>query len=115
MIDWDFVRDCVVASFAVALGFVVAVMAAYAMILGIGALLGPGELHNTWGDSTEFSSLMTGQERFSEHETNISGVTVVVDHQTGNQYLCTPDGVTGLMDADGTPLRVMEASDDGED
>ena len=79
------------------------------------SLFGVGELHNTWGDSIEFRQLMSGGERFSEHETNIGGVTIVVDHQTGNQYLCTPEGVVGLTDADGTPLRVLEASDDGED
>lgn len=115
MIDWEFVRDCVVAALAVALGFVVATVVAMCAILGICALLGTGEPHNTWGDSVEFSSLMTGQERFSEHETNIGGVTIIVDHETGNQYLCTPEGVTGLTDADGTPLRVWEATDDGED
>ena len=43
-----------------------------------------------------------GGERFSEHETNIGGVTIVVDHQTGNQYLSTPGGIVGLTDADGT-------------
>ena len=115
MIDWDFVKECLTAVVAAVLSFFAGIILLLALLTGTFYLLGVGDLHNTWGDSAEFSSLMTGQERFSEHETNISGVTVVVDHQTGNQYLCTPDGVTGLMDADGTPLRVMEASDDGED
>ena len=114
MIDWDFVRDCVVVLLAVAFGFVVAIVMVTCAILGIRALLGTGEPHNTWGDSAEFSQLVTGQERFSEHETNVYGVTVVVDHETGNQYLCTPDGVTGLTDVDGSPLRVLEVSDDGK-
>lgn len=114
-IDWDFVKDAVVAAIAVAIGFVVAVVLVTLVILGGCALFGTPDLHNTWGDSVEFSSLMTGQERFSEHETNIGGVTIVVDHETGNQYLCTPEGVTGLTDVDGTPLRVWEATDDGED
>ena len=114
MIDWDFVRDCVVASLAITFGFVVTIVVVAFVLSGIGSLLGVGDLHNAWGDSAEFSQLMTGQERFSEHETNVAGLTVVVDHETGNQYLCTPEGVTGLTDADGTPLRVKEATDDGE-
>ena len=103
-------------------GFLVAVVViaavvpiAVSVIWVIDAVLGMGEPHSTWPESAEFSSLMTGQERFSEHETNVDGVTVVVDHETGNQYLCTPEGVTGLTDVDGTPLRVWEATDDGED
>lgn len=71
-------------------------------------------LHSTWPESAEFSQLMTGQERFSEHATNIDGLTVVVDHETGVQYLCDEDGMTALLDVDGSPLRVLEASDDGE-
>lgn len=114
-IDWDFVRDCVVALLASVFGFAVAVVVVAFALSGIGSLLGPGELHNTWGDSIEFRQLMSGGERFSEHETNVDGITVVVDHETGNQYLCTPEGVTGLLDVGGTPLRVKEATDDGED
>ena len=71
-------------------------------------------LHSTWPESAEFSQLMTGQERFSEHATNVDGLTVVVDHETGVQYLADGNGMTALLDADGTPLRVREASDDGE-
>lgn len=75
--------------------------------------LGP-DLHSTWPESAEFSQLMTGQERFSEHATNVDGLVVVVDHETGVQYLADGNGMTALLDADGTPLRVREASDDGE-
>ena len=114
MIDWEFVRDCVVASLAVAFGLVVATVMVTCAILGIRALLGSGELHNTWGDSAEFSQLATGQERFSEHATNADGLTVVVDHQTGAQYLLTATGACPLLDVDGSPLRVLEATDDGE-
>lgn len=114
MIDWDFVRDCVVTLLAVAFGFVVALVVVACAILGIRALLGPGELHNTWGDSAEFSTLATGQERFSEHATNVDGLVVVVDHATGVQYLLTATGACPLLDVDGSPLRVIEASDDGE-
>lgn len=72
------------------------------------------DLHSTWPESAEFSQLMTGQERFSEHETNVDGVTVMVDHETGAQYLVTSTGACPLLDVDGSPLRVMEATDDGE-
>lgn len=72
------------------------------------------DLHSTWPESDEFEHLMTGQERFSEHATNVAGLTVVVDHETGVQYLTDGHGMTALLDADGTPLRVREASDDGE-
>ena len=71
-------------------------------------------LHSTWPESAEFSQLMTGQERFSEHATNVDGLTVVVDHETGVQYLADGHGMTALLDADGAPLRVLEATDDGE-
>ena len=114
MIDWKFVRDCVVATLAVAFGLVVVIVIVTFAILGIGALLGHSEIHNTWGDSVEFRQLMTGQERFSEHATNVDGLTVVVDHETGVQYLADGDGMTALLDVDGSPLRVMEATDDGE-
>ena len=78
--------------------------------------LGP-DLHSTWPESAEFSQLMTGQDRFSEHETNVSRWVVVVDHATGNQYIASVDGdaICPILDVDGTPLRVMEAADDGEE
>ena len=72
------------------------------------------DLHSTWPESAEFSQLMGGQERFSEHATNVDGLTVVVDHETGVQYLADGDGMTALLDVDGSPLRVLEATDDGE-
>ena len=72
------------------------------------------DLHSTWPESAEFSQIMTGQERFSEHATNVDGLTVVVDHETGVQYLADGDGMTALLDVDGSPLRVLEATDDGE-
>ena len=71
---------------------------------------GQSDLHSTWPVSAEFSQLMTGQERFSEHATNVDGLTVVVDHETGVQYLADGDGMTALLDVDGSPLRVREAA-----
>ena len=70
-------------------------------------------LHSTWPESAEFSQLMTGQERFSEHATNVDGLTVVVDHETGVQYIVgnSVHAVCPLLDADGTPLLVLEAGE----
>ena len=74
------------------------------------SLAGSDGLRNAWGESAEFSQLMGGQERFSEHATNVDGITVVVDHETGVQYLADGHGMTALLDVDGTPLRVKEAA-----
>ena len=83
-------------------------LAAYVLyVVGCGS-----DLHSTWPESAEFSQLMTGQERFSEHATNVDGLVVVVDHETGVQYLADGHGMTALLDVDGTPLRVKEATDD---
>lgn len=79
-------------------------------VMGI-ASLATREPVSTWGESAEFSQLMTGQERFSEHATNVDGLVVVVDHETGVQYLADGNGMTALLDADGTPLRVKEAAE----
>ena len=66
-----------------------------------------------WPESTEFSELETGQDRWSLHDTGEPSLYVVVDHRTGVQYLLHDDrssaGLCPLLDADGTPLRVLEA------
>lgn len=69
---------------------------------------------STWPDSAEFSHLMTGQTRFSTHESGEKNILVLVDHSTGVQYLVTATGACPLLDVDGSPLRVLEAGDDGE-
>lgn len=71
------------------------------------------EPESTWGDSAEFYQLATGQDRFSEHETNLGRWVVVVDHQTGVQYLAEVRGraVCPLLSADGSPLLVAEAGE----
>lgn len=67
---------------------------------------------NGWPGSAEFSHLMTGQTRFSCHDSELKNVFVLVDHQTGIEYLVTLTGTCPLLDADGTPLRVLEAGDE---
>lgn len=89
-----------------------AFVAALVMIAVMGiASLATREPVSTWGESAEFSQLMTGQERFSEHETNVEGTWVLVDHSTGAQYVVTGEGVCPLLDSDGTPLLVAEAGE----
>ena len=79
-------------------------------VMGI-ASLATREPVSTWGESAEFSQLMTGQDRFSTHETNVPGLRVLVDHSTGAQYVVTNSGVCPLLEADGTPLLVAEAGE----
>lgn len=79
-------------------------------VMGI-ASLATREPVSTWGESAEFAQLATGQERFSEHETNVEGTWVLVDHSTGAQYVVAGGGVCPLLDADGTPLLVAEAGE----
>lgn len=95
-------------------GFCLVLIVAVACIVAGCIASGQTDLHSTWPESAEFSQLMGGQERFSEHATNVDGLVVVVDHETGVQYLVDGHGMTALLDVDGAPLRVREASDDGE-
>lgn len=65
---------------------------------------------STWPESMEFSKLESGQDRFSVHDTNVSDFKIIVDHQTGIEYLYGHDnGMTPLLGVQGEPLRVFEA------
>lgn len=67
---------------------------------------------STWPDSDEFEHIETGADRFSVHETNLRYWDVIVDHSTGVQYLYRYKfGLCPLLDADGTPLLVLEAGE----
>lgn len=68
------------------------------------------DLVSTWGESAEFSQLWTGQDRFSQHQTNIEGLYITVDHYSGVQYLCNDNGIVQLVDKDGNPILVLEAA-----
>ena len=88
-----------------------ACLALWAVVMAL-ALAGcsAGEPESTWPESTEFSELETGQDRFSTHLTGAHGLRVIVDHRTGAQYLCAEgEGLCPLLDMDGTPLLVLEA------
>ena len=89
--------------------FCVACVVAVACFVAGCIASGRTDLHSTWPESAEFSTLATGQERFSEHATNVDGLVVVVDHATGAQYLADGHGMTALLSADGTPMLVAEA------
>ena len=97
-----------VAAVAMFIAFVALVAAAVMLLCPDGR-----NLNSTWPESAEFSQLMTGQDRFSEHETNLGRWVVVVDHQTGVQYLAEVRGraVCPLLSADGSPLLVAEAGE----
>lgn len=68
------------------------------------------DLVSTWGESAEFSQLWTGQDRFSQHQTNIEGLYITVDHYSGVQYLCNDNGIVQLVDKNGNPILVLEAA-----
>ena len=90
-----------------------ACLVAWAVIMAL-ALVGcsVGEQGSTWPESDEFAHIETGADRFSVHGTNLNYWYVVVDHSTGVQYLCRyKHGITPLLDADGTPLLVLEAGE----
>lgn len=90
-----------------------AFVAALVMIAVMGiASLATREPVSTWPESAEFSQLVSGQGRFSTHGTNLAYWEVVVDHETGAQYLCRYKyGICPLLDADGSPLLVAEAGE----
>lgn len=64
---------------------------------------------NGWPQSAEFSQLSDGQTRFSSHDSGMDGSIVVVDHETGVQYLATATGICPLYEADGSLMLVGEA------
>ena len=70
------------------------------------------EQGSAWPESAEFSTIEGGADRFSEHETNLDYWYVIVDHETGAQYLYRYRyGVTPLLDAGVSPLLVAEAGE----
>lgn len=85
-------------------------VAAGLLLLALTGCSGDGS--GGWPESAEFSTLETGQGRFSAHGTNLDYWEVVVDHRTGAQYLYRYKyGITPLLDSDGSPLLVLEAGD----
>lgn len=100
--------------FSEALGAVVvlAVTISAAAIVALSLASCDAGTDGTWPESAEFSTLDSGQDRFSAHDTNLAYWEVVVDHETGAQYLCRYKyGLCPLLDADGTPLLVAEAGE----
>lgn len=101
------------------IAFVIGLWAAgaAALMLALALLDMPGRSaeppESTWPESAEFSTLETGQDRFSLRDTNLGGWSVLVDHETGVQYVVgnTVHTVCPLLNADGTPLLVAEAGE----
>lgn len=92
---------------------VVSLSAALIVVLSLASCSDNTE--GTWPESAEFSTLESGQGRFSAHDTNVASCDVVVDHETGVEYLVwmgvDKGGVCPLLDADGTPMTVLEAGE----
>lgn len=91
-----------------------ACLVAWAVVMAL-ALAGCSEAEqgSTWPESAEFSTLETGQGRFSAFDTNLDGWRILVDHETGVQYIVgnTAHTVCPLLEADGSPLLVAEAGE----
>ena len=63
-------------------------------------------------DSTELMETQAGAPRFTYEDTNLPYVDVIVDNETGVQYMCRSKyGITPLLSPDGTPKLVGEAGD----
>lgn len=61
---------------------------------------------------SEFPQTETGGQRFTVEETDKTGLYILVDRQTGVQYLYVQrSGLTPLLDADGTPELVGEVGE----
>ena len=86
-----------------------------AALLGVGMLVGMATrptAQEEWPETSEFRVIESGAPRFSTHETNDERWTVVVDRETGCQYLSRDGGgIVQLTDADGSPLLVDEAGE----
>ena len=95
--------------------FVTSFLVTFVLLLAVLALAGcsAGEEEPTWPDSAEFSTIETGAERFSVHLTNLGKWRVLVDHETGVQYIVgnTANTICPLLDSNGSPLLVSEAGE----
>ena len=93
-----------------------ACLALWAVVMAL-ALAGCSEAEpgSAWPESAEFSTLESGQDRWSWHGLDgpgLRGWYVVVDRSTGAEYLyAVGAGLCPLLDADGTPLLVAEAGE----
>lgn len=98
---------------AEALGAVVVLAVTIAACcIALAALLGcsPAEDGGSWPDSAEFTETQAGSPRFSRHGTGLRLTYVIVDHETGCQYLYRHQGgLCPLLSSDGSPLLVAEA------
>lgn len=97
------------------IAFVVVAFAVWALALALAVAMSgcsSDDAETSWPESAEFSETQAGSPRFSRHETGLMLMYVIVDHETGCQYLYRHDGgIAQLTDADGSPLLVAEAGD----
>ena len=97
------------------IAFVVVAFAVWALALALAVAMSgcsSDDAETSWPESAEFSETQAGAPRFSWHATGLASTYVIVDHETGCQYLYRHDGgIAQLTDADGSPLLVAEAGD----
>lgn len=63
----------------------------------------------TWPETAQWSTLESGQDRWSRHETSLDDAWVLVDHETGVAYLETERGLCRMTDADSAPMTDAES------
>lgn len=89
-------------------------IASVAVVLILVTTLVSGCKDNELSLESSFRSIDTTEKRFSLHETNLNHFYILVDGETGVQYLLsgTDKTMCPLLNADGTPLVVELESDE---
>ena len=71
-----------------------------------------GEVRMDELGSIELMETQAGAPRFTYGSTNLPHVDVILDNETGVQYLCRSEyGITPILSSDGRPALVGEAGD----
>lgn len=87
-------------------------IAVFVVLATVSCVRGGGPDTGTWPDTAQWSTLESGQDRWSRHETSLDDVWVLVDHETGVAYLETESGLCRMTDADSVPMT--DAEGEGE-
>lgn len=84
-----------------------------ALAVGIAAIIWAaikGEVHMDELGGIDLMETQAGAPRFTYGSTNLPYVDVIIDNETGVQYLCRSKyGITPILSSDGTPKLVGEA------
>lgn len=101
-VDWNHVEYRLM-TFGIAFLVVLAV---------ISCMMGASPDTGTWPETAQWSTLESGQDRWSRHGTSLVDAWVIVDHETGVAYLETERGLCRMTDADSVPMT--DAEGEGE-